>query len=655
MPYESRVASVFSRSIALVISVACSAQLHANEDTVVRPNVLWITVEDMSPILGCYGDLQALTPHIDGLAKESVRYTHAFASAPVCSPARSCLITGCYAPALGTHNMRSASPLSGDLRGFPALLREAGYFTTNNEKTDYNTADADRLITESWDESSSAAHWRNRPDRATPFFNVFNLMTTHQSRTMVWSTEKFVAEIQSQLLPNQIHDPATIGLPPYYPDTQVTRREWARLYDCVTVMDQQVGQFLQQLRDDGLADDTIVFFFSDHGSGMPRHKRCLLDTGMHVPLLIRFPKKYAHLAPSEPGTTTDRLVSFVDFAPTVLSVLSVDVPGWMQGQAFLGDQATSPREAVFGHRDRVDEAFDTARSMRTGQYLYIRNFMPHLSYNQPTAWPDQGELRREFYQIAASGKMTDAQKQFAGPARPVEELYDCKADPLNLHNLASSPQHAGQLQQMRNSLRDHLAATGDFGFVPESFLQEFLGQATHAEFASNYAIEYRRVVAQKYSDAAFEVGTQDVDRINLMLDSKDPVIRYWGAVAARNLQECPESMQRQLLQMMRVDVACIQVAACDVIARHGDSQPAIDVLVKLLESSDLDLVLAAMRTLELMEADTSSATAVVKKLIHRCNAILPPETSAATFVQTPDQDLAMFIRFSANAWLQRKK
>ena len=650
---------VFKSLFALTTLLMSDAGLCVNAQAAAdRPHLLWITVEDMSPILGCYGDAQAITPNVDKLAQESVRYTHAFATAPVCSPARSCLITGCYAPSMGTHNMRSASSLSRDVRGFPALLRDIGYFTTNNEKTDYNTADADRLIRESWDESSSAAHWRNRPDAATPFFSVFNLMTTHQSRTMVWPTEKFVSEIQSQLLPNQIHYPATIGLPPYYPDTPVTRREWARLYDCVTVMDQQVGQILEQLNDDGLADDTIVFFFSDHGSGMPRHKRCLLDTGMQVPLLIRFPKKYAHLASGENGTTTNRLVSFVDFAPTVLSLLSIDTPRWMQGQAFLGDQVTSPRDAVFGHRDRVDEAFDTARSLRTSQYLYIRNFMPHLSYNQPTAWPDQGQLRQEFYQMAASGKMTDAQKKFAGPVRPVEELYDCNADPLNLRNLASSPQHAGQLQQMRDALRDHLAATGDFGFVPESFLQEFLGQATHAEFASDYAKEYRRIVAQKYAEAAFEVGTQDADRIKLLLDSKDPVIRYWGAVAARNLEKCPESMMQTLLQMMRTDEACIRVVASDAVAHHGGPESAVTTLAGLLDSSDLDVVLAAMRTLELLDANSAVLTpavpaTAVKRLSMRCDALLQADATAATFVQTAEQDLAMFISFSANAWLKR--
>ena len=272
------------------------------------PNILWITAEDMSATLGCYGDDYAITPNIDQLASESVRYTHAFASAPVCSPSRSCLITGCYATSLGTHNMRSAFPIPESMNGFPALLRNEGWFTTNNVKTDYNTGNNELIIKNSWDDSSETAHWRNRKetDKLNPFFSVFNLMTSHQSRTMVWPYEQFQKDVQSLLTAKEIHDPAAAPVPPYYPDTPLIRREIARYYDCVTVMDKQVGELLQQLEDDGLAEDTIVFFYSDHGSGMPRHKRALLDSGMHVPLLVRFPEKYQHLTPAKPGETLDQ-------------------------------------------------------------------------------------------------------------------------------------------------------------------------------------------------------------------------------------------------------------------------------------------------------------------------------------------------------------
>ncbi len=254
-----------SRTLLAISLFACSAAADGAD----RPNILWITAEDMSPTLGCYGDEYATSPHIDALAKQSVRYTHAFATAPVCSPSRSCLITGCYATSLGTHQMRSAFPIPDFIKGFPSYLREQGYYTTNNVKTDYNTANEPQIIEASWDECSAQAHWHGRKDKSQPFFSVFNLMTSHQSRTMVWPYEQFQKEVQSRLSPEEIHDAAKAPLPPYYPDTPIIRKTVARYYDCVTAMDQEVGEILQQLTDDGLADNTIVFFYSDHGSGMP--------------------------------------------------------------------------------------------------------------------------------------------------------------------------------------------------------------------------------------------------------------------------------------------------------------------------------------------------------------------------------------------------
>ncbi len=426
------------RSVTFVIVALWCCWVFTNTSHADRPNILWITVEDMSATLGCYGDSFATTPNIDRFAQQSSRYTHAFATAPVCSPSRACLINGCIATTQGTHSMRSLFPLPAEMNGFPAILREAGYYTSNNVKTDYNSSAEKSIIAASWDDNSGTADWRSR-ETDQPFFSIFNLMTTHQSRTMVWPYEQFKDEVQSQLSAGEVHDPARVPLPPYYPDTPLVRKTVARYYDCVAVMDKQVGEILKRLETDGLADDTIVFFYSDHGSGMPRHKRALLDSGMHVPLLIRFPAKYQHLAPTAAAESIDRLVCFEDFAPTVLSLAGIDsVPDFMRGQAFLGPLNTPEREYTFGHRDRVDEIIDMARSVRSKDYLYIRNFMPHLGYNQQSAWIDQGEVRRDFYALADSGDATPAQAQYLNPRRPREELYDCVADPLNLNNLAAS-------------------------------------------------------------------------------------------------------------------------------------------------------------------------------------------------------------------------
>jgi len=489
-----------------------------------RPNILWITAEDLSPALGCYGDAYARTPNLDRLAAEGVRYTNAFATAPVCSPARSCLITGVFASSLGTMHLRSAFPIPDRIRAWPAALREAGYYTTNNVKTDYNTADEPRLIREAWDDCSANAHWRGRKD-GRPFFAVFNHMVSHQSRSMVWPYEQFKKEVQSHLAPEEIHDPAGAPVPPYYPDTPTIRRTVARFYDCVTVLDKQVGRLLEQLQEDGLADDTIVFFYGDHGNGMPRHKRAVLDTGMKVPLLVRFPKKYRHLAPAEPGGTVDRLVSFVDFPAAVLSLVGLPIPDYMQGAAFLGSAAAEPRRYVHGHRDRVDEAYDCCRSVRDERYLYIRNYMPHLSYHQPSAWPGQGEIRGEISRVAETGNLTPPQRHYAGPTKPAEELYDCRADPLNLANLVGDPKHEKVLRRLRAEHKRWVMESRDVGFLPECEIWRRSRGATPYEMARDeeaYPLETILAAADLVGRGAAKRGALVAN-----LGAVDPAVRFW--------------------------------------------------------------------------------------------------------------------------------
>ena len=610
-----------------------------------RPNILWITAEDMSPVLGCYGDKFAITPNIDQLAKESVRYTKAFASAPVCSPSRSCLITGCYPTSLSTQQMRSGFTIPKSMRGFPALLRQRGYYTTNNVKTDYNTGNYAEIIKSSWNESSDTAHWRQRGDRAQPFFSVFNLMTSHQSRSMVWPYARFKEEVQSTLSPGDIHDPNKVPLPPYYPDTPLVRRELARFYDCVTAMDLQVGAILKQLLEDGLAENTIVFFYSDHGSGMPRHKRALLDSGMHVPLLIRFPQKWQHLAPGKPGSTTDRLVSFVDYAPTVLNLLDLPIPEAMQGEPFLGKDAAEPRRYVYGHRDRVDEVRDLARSVRDNQYLYIRNYMPHLGYNQPTVWPDSGEIRHEFYRLTDSKKMTPAQWHFAGPKRPVEELYDCQADPQNLKNLADSEAHQKILKRLRNAHRKHITQTIDLGFLPESEAWEMFAKQTGWELGQGGHVKMGPI-----QRAAAQVGTADETALVKNLQSKNASIRYWAALGLAHHQELRLETKQQLRKALTDPSPAVRIEVANTLVRAGEPNPALGALIKDLAHENLIIVTHAARTIELLGPQASVAKKPMAQALKRAETIRPPDTPA-TVVLPGDKDLAMFVAFSCRAFL----
>ena len=614
-----------------------------------RPNILWITAEDMSPVLGCYGDKFAVTPNIDKLARESVRYTKAFASAPVCSPSRSCLITGCYPTSLSTQQMRSGFAIPKSMRGFPALLRAQGFYTSNNVKTDYNTGNYADIIKASWNESSATAHWRKRPDKAQPFFSVFNLMTSHQSRSMVWPYTRFKEEVQSTLSASAIHDPKKVPVPPYYPDTPLIRRELARFYDCVTAMDIQVGAILKQLEEDGLAENTIVFFYSDHGSGMPRHKRALLDSGMHVPLIIRFPKKWQHLAPGKPGTTTDRLVSFVDYAPTVLNLLGQPIPEAMQGEPFLGPNNAKPRRYVYGHRDRVDEVRDLSRSVRDERYLYIRNYMPHLGYNQPTAWPDSGEIRHDFYRMTNKEKMTAAQWHFAGPTRPVEELYDCQADPQNLKNLAGSEAHQKTLKRLRKAHRKHITQTVDLGFLPESEAWEMFSNKTGWELGQGGQVKMGSI-----HKAAAQVGMADESVLTKNLRSKNANVRYWGALGLAHHKALQIETKQLLRNALNDPSPAVRIEAANTLARAGDPKPAIRALIKDLEHENLIIVTHAARTIELLGETALAAKAPMAAALKRAETIRPPDTPA-TVVLPGDKDLAMFVAFSCRAFLEGLK
>ena len=586
------------------------------------PNILWITAEDMSPYLGCYGDSFANTPNLDRFAEESVRYTRAFAAAPVCSPSRACLITGMNTVSLGAHQMRSAFPIPDEVVAFPSYMRRAGYYTTNNVKTDYNTGAASRLIEEGWHESTPAAHWRSDRRRAgQPFFAVFNDMTTHQSRTTVWPHEVFVREIQSKLDAKEIHDPARVPLPPYYPDTPVIRREWARMYDCVRVMDKNTGRLLRELEEDGVAEDTIVFFYSDHGTGMPRGKRMLHDSGMRVALMVRFPEKYQHLAPSGPGTVNDELVSFVDFPSTVLNLAGIARPSYMQGRTFLGGTRDARRKFVYGCRDRVDEVFECARSLRSENYLYIRNYHPHLSHNQPSVFSDLGGARQEISRLAREklDAMTKAQRDYAGPTKPVEAFYDCSADPDNLVNLLEgkmTKEQEAALEEHRKAYRLERSRLLDPGAIPEaemwnwvrnegrSLREILLGRADH------------RPDLEAAWNAAELVGGGDHATALKLLQSGDPSERYWAVLA---LRVGGYGNHDRVLDYLDDISPAVRIEVADWLAQGGKHEGvALARLVRELGHADWWVALRACRAIELMGRKARTAVPAMKAL-YRAN------------------------------------
>ena len=597
-----------------------------------RPNVLWITVEDMSCNLGCYGDKYATTPNIDRLAAESVRYTNVFATAPVCSPVRSCLVTGVIATSMGTSNLRSRFPVPSEFKGTASYLRDKGYYCTNNVKTDYNTSNASKLIKACWDQCSNKAHWRGKK-AGQPFFAIFNDMTTHQSRSMVMPYAQFTRQVQSKLSKSERHDPAKAPLPPYYPDTPVTRRTVARYYDCISVMDKNTAAILKQLEDDGLADDTIVFFYSDHGAGLPRHKRLVLDSGLRVPLLIRFPKKYQHLAPAAPGKTIDRMLSFVDFPPTLLSLLGIKPPKYMQGQIFLGPKAAKPQTYIYAARDRVDEAYDLARCVRDKNWLYVRNYMPHLSYNQPSFYSDMGEIRDDITALAAAGKLTStAQKHYAGPIRAREELYDTANDPHQINNLAADPKQARRIKEMRKLLRAWMLEVKDMGFIPECDLDTRIEGTTAYDLArSDRAPPIERII-----DAAELVGTGPaaMDKQIKLLKDPDSAVRYWAVIGLKALGVKAGGPAAKALSIARGDLSPpvhIEASwACVDIGENSDE--ALMFLSVHLQSRNEHMAVRAARALQMLGEKARGALPTMQKVLKA--------------VDKKRGDGAMFVRFA---------
>ena len=424
-----------------------------------RPNIVWIIAEDISPDLGCYGDSYAVTPQADRLAMQGARYTNAFSVSGVCAPSRSALATGAYPTSIGTMHMRTRVVPPPHVKCFTEALRAAGYYCCNNGKTDYQF----EAPFTAWDHDAPEAHWRNRPDPDQPFFAVFNHRVCHESQIRVSEEQRKLNT--ARLSGEQFHDPSQATLPPYYPDTPLSRLDWARYHDIVTAFDYQAGDLLRQLEEDGLDDNTAVFLFGDHGRGLPRAKRWIYDSGIHVPLIVRWPGVL------EPGTVENRIVSFVDFAPTVLSMAGVAIPPSVQGLPFLGEAATQPRQYAFAARDRMDETYDRIRAVRDKRFKYIRNYFPEKPYSQNIGFMDQMPTMQEWRRLHAEGSLSGPQRLFF-QAKPVEELYDTVSDPHEIRNLAQDPQHSNTLGRLREQLRQWVSRFGDRGEEPEFSMME---------------------------------------------------------------------------------------------------------------------------------------------------------------------------------------
>ena len=540
----------------------------ATAATPARPNILWLTSEDNGPQLGCYGDTYATTPHLDALARRGVRYQHAWSNAPVCAPARTAIISGRFPAADGAEHMRSEVPLPAGHTMFPQLLRAAGYYTSNNNKEDYNLQKPDGT----WNDSSARAHYRNRPAGA-PFFAVFNTSLTHEGQTGAANH-------------TLVHDPAKVPLPAYHPDTPEVRRNWTQYYDKITEMDAVVGRHLQELEAAGLADDTIVFYFGDHGAGIPRSKRWPYNSGLRVPLIVAFPKKFAHLAPKDAATggASTRLVSFVDLAPTVLSIVGLAAPAYYHGSAFCGANPGPAPEFLHGFRGRMDERYDLVRSATDGRFVYLRHYLPHLPYTQHVSTMFRNPTMQAWERAVNTGALNAAQRRFWEP-KPVEELYDLSSDPYEVNNLAPDAAHP-QLARLRAAADGHLERIQDLGPVPEAErVRLAAGRSPRDTVPAALGGAWNDLVALARRASDPRVGLPS--EFLAALDRPVPVLRYWGIIGLRvRGAAAVQSALPALRRLLQDESPSVRIAAADVLARFGDPGDLPAALEALVVAAD---------------------------------------------------------------------
>jgi arylsulfatase A-like enzyme len=553
-----------------------------------RPHILWLTSEDHGPDMGCYGDPVARTPNVDALAAKGMLFKKAWSVAPVCAPARTAIISGIYPSSSGGLHMRSMVPMPAGTQLYPQLLRAAGYYCTNNSKTDYNVSVEGQV----WDESSNQAHWKQRAD-GQPFFAVFNSTKSHES--------------QIRTRPHkQIVDPAAVRVPAYHPDTPEVRQDWAQYYDKVSEADADAGRHLQQLAEAGLAEDTIVFYYGDHGSGMPRGKRWPSNSGLHVPMVVYFPPKWQHLAPKEyrAGGQSDRMVSFVDLAPTVLSLAGIQPPAWMQGHAFAGPHQTEPQPYLFGERGRMDERMDLVRSITDGRYVYLRNYYPHVSQAQRVTYQFETPTTRIWNELFLQGKTNEAQSLFWREPKDPEELYDLETDRDEVRNLAHSPEHRAILEKLRSALNAHVAQVRDVCFLPEVEIHARSADSTPYEIARDEAkYPFEKILAA--ADLASALDSTAVPELTGLMTEGDSAVRFWGTLGLlMRGEDAAGQAHAALLQALTDASPNVRIAAAQSLGMYGNAADQAKALETLgnLAAPQTNGMLTAMAALAAIEA-----------------------------------------------------
>lgn len=562
-----------------------------------KPNILWVTIEDTSPeFIGCYGNKDAKTPVIDRLAKEGVRFTNAFSTGTVCSPSRSTIITGVRTFKMGTGNHRSTYPIPGFIHGFPYYLQQAGYYTTNNVKTDYNIANAKEFTADAWNESSVKAGWWNRKP-GQPFFAVFNFMDSHQSRTMTDSYDKYLKEVIDQLPDSDRIGENDFEVPPFYRDSPQMRKQFARVYNAIKLTDNKIGQLLKKLDDDHLTDSTIIFFYGDHGEGIPRGKTNGIDLGYRVPFVIWFPPMYKNLSPWGTGVITDELVDFEDLAPTLISLAGGNLPDYLKGRILMGDHRSKPVSYLQLSSDRSDNGIDMIRSITNGRYMYSRNYMPFTPEAHYIRYMEIGDIKQQMRKDLADNKLNALQKSLFEP-RPAEFLFDTEKDKWETNNLVNDPGAKEVLQKMRQQLDGDVLQSRDIMFLPEYEIAMISKTTTPYEYRlsdKNYPIKQIYAAASLSGKRGSNIAAQQIK----LLKSTNKIIRYWAIIGLRSQsQSILKPYQAQILKAMQDTYPPVAITAAAIAYNEFNNPQAAENVKKFSSSENMQAALMAINYLQ---------------------------------------------------------
>ncbi|MDA1229673.1 MAG: sulfatase [Planctomycetota bacterium] len=556
-----------------------------------RPNVVWLVSEDNSiHYLKLFSEHGAETPHIAAMARHGLTFNHAFSNAPVCSVARTTLATGCYGPRIGTqfHRRSVEVPMPDGLQMFPEYLNRAGYYTANNNKTDYN-ATAGKDV---WNESSKNASWRNRKS-GQPFFYMQSFPVCHESA--LHFTAKQMASQTTE------HCPIDVFVAPYHPSTPTFKYTYARYLDRMQEMDKQVGAVVDELTQDGLLEDTFIFCFGDHGGVLPRGKGYAYESGLHVPLVVRIPERWRHLVDREPGSRVNGFVSFIDFGPTVMNLADVTVPSQMDGKPFLGSGVTredvDARDEAFGYADRFDEKYDQVRTLRKGRFEYIRNFQPFNFDGLQNNYRYKMLAYQEWRALYESGQLNAVQKQFFEP-RPAEQLFDMESDPYEIQNLATDPKFADVLHDMRDRLTNRCKSLPDLSMYPESVLAK-VAFDNPVQFGQNHKTQIAELV--DIANLSLIPFSEARGAIQQALTSVDPTARYWGLIVCSSHGAVASEFVPTAQQLAESDSnGLVRVRAAEFLGLIGAADPQgtiIDALSKSTSPIEVGLMLNTVTVL----------------------------------------------------------